>query len=238
VIGNNLTLSLDVYYSQIKDFVGPLIAETPHVFMDTTIFAQVLAQDLINNGYPQLLDPLGTAKRIARAFGGLPLGLTSPIEDQSPTAVILTYRNFGDVSLGGADFSFSYYATRNWVLNGNYSYVSKDFFPPGPDQPHPIALNSPQHKIGLGLQYRNLKQGFDAELRGRYTEGFPMNSGVYIGEVQTYTVFDANLGYDLSFLNDARLSVTIQNILDHKHREFVGVPELGRLIVGRLTYTF
>jgi iron complex outermembrane receptor protein len=239
VIAEKLAVSVDVYYSKINNFVGPLITETPHVFVDTTKFAQVLADAFrANPRFPSLLDPYLTAQEIARGIAGLPIGLVSPIEDQSPTKVILTYRNFGNVSLGGLDASFSYYAGQKWVINGNYSFVTKDYFDAGPDQPHPIALNAPKHKMGLGLQYRNIKKGLDAELRGRYSNGFPMNSGVYIGDVQTYMVFDANFGYNLAFLNDARLAVIVQNILNEKHREFVGVPEIGRLVVGRLTYTF
>jgi iron complex outermembrane receptor protein len=144
LIGEKLVLSVDVYYSKIKDFVGPLITETPHVFMNADEFVRVLAKDLRANGFPEVLNPEAVARQIANAFSALPLGLASPVEDQSPTTVILTYRNFGDVDLWGSDVSFSFYATPQWIINGTYSYVNKDFFPPAPDQPHPIALNAPQ----------------------------------------------------------------------------------------------
>jgi iron complex outermembrane receptor protein len=90
----------------------------------------------------------------------------------------------------------------------------------------------------LSLQYRNTGLGFDAELRGRFNEGFPMNSGVYIGTVDRYTTLDLNLGYDLAFWPGTRATLAVQNIFDNKHREFVGAPELGRLIIGRLTTSF
>ncbi len=238
ILSEKLLVSVDVYYSKIKDFVGPLIAETPHVFMDTTAFIRVLAKDLVDNGYSPFLAPEKVARQIAENFAGLPLGLTSPIEDQSPTAVILTYRNFGDVSLGGADFSFAYHVSPQWIFTGSYSYVSKDFFPTSADQPHPIALNAAKHKGNLGVQYRNSKAGLDLELRGRYNEGFPMNSGVYLGHVQTFTTVDFNLGYNLPFSVDTRFAFTVQNLFDRRHQESVGAPELGRLAIGRLTHSF
>ena len=41
-----------------------------------------------------------------------------------------------------------------------------------------------------------------------------------------------------SVLDTTRLSVSVQNILDDKHIEFVGAPELGRLAIVRLTQSF
>jgi iron complex outermembrane receptor protein len=34
----------------------------------------------------------------------------------------------------------------------------------------------------------------------------------------------------------ASLSLTAYNLLDKMHREFVGAPEIGRLVLARLTY--
>jgi hypothetical protein len=31
-----------------------------------------------------------------------------------------------------------------------------------------------------------------------------------------------------------RLGLGLENLLDHRHREFVGVPELGRLLLARV----
>ena len=34
ILMNKLAFSADVYHSRIKDFVGPLVVETPNVFLD------------------------------------------------------------------------------------------------------------------------------------------------------------------------------------------------------------
>ena len=42
--------------------------------------------------------------------------------------LFLTYRNFGDVNLWGADLAFDYLFTDQWSLGGTWSWVSDDFF--------------------------------------------------------------------------------------------------------------
>ena len=161
----------------------------------------------------------------------------SPEQAQSDTDVILTFRNFGDISLYGADLNFTYYANRNWNFGGNYSYISKDFFE-NVDEISDIALNASKHKLGLSAQYLNPDLGLNTQLRLRYVDGFPVNSGVYVGEVDSYAVLDLNAGYDLPFFLNTRLSLTVQNLLDNKHQEFVGAPKIGRLSTVRLTQSF
>ena len=97
--------------------------------------------------------------------------------------MVLTYRNFGDISLGGFDLGFMQFLSRRWSIGGNYSYISKDFFPARDGQVHPIALNAPKHKAGFRLQYHNEDSGFFTQLRYRWSDGFPVNSGVFIGTV-------------------------------------------------------
>jgi iron complex outermembrane receptor protein len=72
----------------------------------------------------------------------------------------------------------------------------------------------------------------------RFNAGFPMNSGVYLGEVDGYQVVDASVGYQLPFQPGAHVSLTANNILNNMHREFVGAPEIGRMLLLRLRYDF
>ena len=72
----------------------------------------------------------------------------------------------------------------------------------------------------------------------RYSDEFAMNSGVYIGTVDQYTVFDANIGYRLPLARPATLTLTATNLFDNLHQEFIGAPHLGRLLMLRLQYEF
>ena len=162
----------------------------------------------------------------------------SPEGAFDPTAVILTNRNFGNISLNGVDVHFTYYINRNWSLGGNYSYYSKNFFARSATQPQNIALNAPKHKFGATLNYKDLEAGFAGNLRLRFVDSFPVNSGVYVGEVKSYTILDLNLNYDLPFSPNTGLTLSIQNLTDKKHQEIIGAPEIGRLAIFRLMQTF
>ena len=74
--------------------------------------------------------------------------------------------------------------------------------------------------------------------RVRYNGGFPQNSGVWAGDVDSYTVADLNAVYDLPFGEGLSLTVNIDNVLDNSYRSFVGAPELGRLSYMQLGLAF
>ena len=101
-----------------------------------------------------------------------------------------------------------------------------------------IALNVPKHKFGGSIQYLNPDLGLGAQLRLRYVDSFPVISGVFIGDIDSYATLDLNAGYSLPFSRDTRFSLTIQNLLDNNHQETVGGPEIGRLAMVRLTQSF
>jgi len=239
LIENKLLASVDVYHSRIKNFIGPLRVETPSVFINPETLGPVLAQDIANN------DPNVTLEQATQfvsdflmldSLALLPIGIISPQEVQSGTDIILTHRNLGDVSVTGLDLSLTYQINRNWNITGNYSFVNRDFFK-SEDGFSDIALNAPKHKIGANLNYRNINAGFDSNLRLRFVDSFPANSGIFIGTVDRYTILDLTATYKLPFFDNTRLNLTVQNLMNKKHREFVGLPELGRLAWVRVTQT-
>ena len=65
-----------------------------------------------------------------------------------------------------------------------------------------------------------------------------MNSGVYVGDIESFAVVDAGLGYRLPFQPNTRVSVNATNLLNNEHREFIGAPEIGRLLLLRVQYDF
>ncbi|MFQ5602121.1 MAG: TonB-dependent receptor domain-containing protein [bacterium] len=236
LLSHKFLASVDVYHSRIKDFVGPLRTETPSVFVDVDALETVLINDIVANTIltPQLAKDLVTQFTRNPEFATLPIGIISPVEVQNGTDIILTYRNVGDVSVTGLDLSLTYFLNKNWNITGNYSYIDKDYFE-SKDGRSDIALNAPKNKIGAIINYRNDEAGFDGNLRFRFIDGFPVNSGIFVGEVERYTVVDLNTSYQLPFSDNTKLTLTIQNLMNNKHREFVGLPEIGRLAWMRIT---
>ncbi len=262
ILMNKLAFSADVYHTRIKDFIGPLVVETPNVFLDAETLGAFLTKHLTTelsdpknaslnqallafdapaqggNGNGTAIDELtklfvaGTENN-GPAF--IPFGTVTPEQAADSNAVMLTYRNYGDISLNGLDCSLTYYLNPSWSFGGNYSFVSKDLFETDLRE---IALNAPKNKFGANVQYLNTNLGLGAGVRMNFVAGFPVNSGVYIGEVESYYTIDLNAGYDLPFGPRPRLSLTVQNLLNNEHQPFIGAPEIGRLSMVRLTQTF
>ncbi len=255
ILHNRLAFSADVYHSRINNFIGPLFVETPSVFLDAASFQESFGAQLAE----ALSDPknvsLNTAllefdktenggnangspvDEIITIFASIPFGTATPEQAIDPNAVMLTYRNYGNISLNGLDLNFTWFLTPSLSIGGNYSFVSKDLFE-NVDGIGDIALNAPRNKFGATIQYTNNNLGLGVGIRARFVQGFPVRSGVYVGEVESYYTVDLNAGYDIPLGPKPRLSVTVQNLMNYKHQQFVGTPEIGRLAIARLTQTF
>jgi outer membrane receptor protein involved in Fe transport len=148
----------------------------------------------------------------------------------------------------GIDLAATAMLTDNWALQGTTSFVSDDHFDTSVGT---VTLNAPRWKGSLAAQYRTLGQsGFNGELRVRYNNEFPFQSGVYQGTacivdtpadpcVESYTLLDMVLGYTLpEAFRGAALQLSIQNLLDEAYRSYPGTQSIGRLAMLRLRYTF
>jgi iron complex outermembrane receptor protein len=124
--------------------------------------------------------------------------------------------------------------------------VSDDFFSAEEvDGPTDVALNATSYKVAFTGRYRQGVYGLAAEAGVRYTKGFPVNSGVYVTEIQPdgtrapipdWTVFDAQVSYRFKF--GLMASLVAQNLFNENYATFVGIPQLGRLVLTKLQYQF
>ncbi len=230
VIGKRFLVAADIYYSQIKNFIGDERVVTPNVFLDPATLRAYLSNPLFGM-------PAAQVATLTAAIAGIPVGTVTPDNALDPADLMLTFRNFGDIDLIGLDLSFTYYFNSSWNINGNYSFVSKDFFE-NVDGIADIALNAPKNKFGGALNYINRGAGFDAQIRVRDVGAFPVSTGVFIGNIENYTVVDFKGGYDLPFAPGMNLSVTVQNVFDDEHQEMIGAPKIGRLAFLSLNLSF
>jgi iron complex outermembrane receptor protein len=257
VLAQRLRVGLDLYRTKRHDFVGPATVESPNVFLDPGMLGPYLAQEFAvaySNADPadratldQLDNPLlggnGDGDPIdeltsmyTTGAASIPFGTVTPEEARDPEALLMTYRNFGDVSFYGADISLAFHLNANWNLGGTYSYVSENFFTEDENPAHDLYLNAPRHKFGLFTQYANPSKGLRADTRLRFVDAFDMSSA-YVGRtVESYVVVDFNVNWEVIW--GTELALTVRNFFDNKHIEFVGAPEMGRLAVLRMTRTF
>ncbi len=240
LIRDRVLLAVDAYFADVENFVGPLRVETPNVFFDPAslqAFVTARLAPLIQAGVapPQIVGA------IVQNLAALPLGTVVP-DQVDASDIIVSYRNFGRIEYWGADLAAQVRLTNKLRLSTNYSYQSDECFDFNDDgncrSTDDIALNAPNHKGSVGMIYDDQVGGLSASGRVRMSGAFPMNSGVYVGDVDGFGVVDASVSYRLPFQRNATVSVTANNLLNNMHQEFVGAPELGRLLLARVKYDF
>jgi outer membrane receptor for ferrienterochelin and colicins len=240
-VAGRIQLTADAYYETRRNFTGPLVIETPNAFFD----APGLVGYLVSRGRS-----LAEAQAIATVIAPIPFGTVTPDNPLTQNAdLMLTYRNYGKLKRWGADLGFEAPLTlaaaegsprtNEWTVYGSYSWVNKDLFPREEvGGVSDVTLNAPKKKAALGVRFGQEPTGLSVDLRGRWADRFPMNSGVFVGTVESYTVVDATLAYKLPFAKSTTFSVDATNILNKKHRELVGAPEIGRFVMTQLQVTF
>jgi iron complex outermembrane receptor protein len=139
---------------------------------------------------------------------------------------------------------------RGWSIAATYSNLNKNVFTdaPGATVNNPLAANTPKHRATATVRYENQVKGYSAEVRGRYADAFPVNSGVFnsynIGTPVPYppvpvnALLDAGFSWVLPVAGSPRWSLNATNLLDNKVPTFVGVPAIGRLIMTRVQYQY
>jgi len=227
-INKNLVIGTNFYYENNINFIAPYVVETPNVFFDPTS----LTSYFISFGI--LAD---TASALSAEIAKIPVGTVTP-EEGDPADLLVTTRTYGNVSHYGVELSLTYYTLGYWTFRGNYSYISENFWERKSGEPDDIALNAPKQKIGVTIHYNNRGLGLNSQLRLRYIDSFPVISGVGRGTIPSYFVMDINASYKLPFNRSFELALSIQNLFNNLHQEFIAVPEIGRLGILQLKYSF
>ncbi len=150
----------------------------------------------------------------------------TPLPKTQPPKYIAS--NFGKTTIKGFDVGLRCFLTKGVSLWGNYSFLdikmTQEQLPP----------NAPENKWNVGLSLTH-PGGFSADVQVRHVDTFEWAVGVLVGTIEAYTLTDVNLGYRLR--NDQiRVSITGSNIFDNRHIELIRGAEIGRQILGKVTY--
>ncbi len=250
VFAKKVLVGVDVYYTQKQNFLSELQFVTPFVLVPNV--PGDLASAVAGAFTDAELAPFGLSaaalagiyQQAGAALAGGPIGLVETNENFDPTTkpeLMLTYINFGDVDYVGADLEVQALVSERLSIFGNYSWVSDNFFDDTevgePGTGLVISMNAPKNKVRGGFTYTD-PSGFSFNAAGRYVDKYEVRSGVHQGTVDSYFLLDLGAGYDFGrHAPGLRIDVTAQNVFDNRHREYVDVPEIGRLVMARLTYT-
>ncbi len=253
ILADRWRVAINGWYEQKENFTTPAANVTPNLFMDpTTLAAHIAAVLTAEAGAGRVpgaaVAPLTTS--FTTSLAGAPVG-TIMIEQNgiadpntgltNLSDMVFTYRNVDEtISLYGADMAIDYDVSDRVTVLGTGGWISKTEFTKIPSGVGPLRINAPQHKASLAVRYRDEARGWSGEVRGRYTDAFKVNSGVYVGNVPVNALMDVMVSWrpPVAVGRGVTLSLTATNVLNSEVPTFVGVPNVGRLILTRLQYLF
>ena len=263
-LGSRGTLSVNAWYQQRINFITPAQIVTPSAFMDPTSLAAFLSPTIYAGlraqGMPDAQAQAATAAAVPPLTAALAQIPTGTVTFNNPrlandSDILFTYRNVEKtIALFGSEMAFEQNLTDLFSVAGTYSWISKTKFFVGGGLNDTLRTNSPQHMASLTAAVDSKVRGLRFELRGRYSDAFKVNSGVYATDVQypspgstgtytypsvpTATVIDAGFTYRPPRMGGGVIwAINVNNLLNHPSPTFIGVPAMGRLIMTRLSYT-
>lgn len=225
LIAGALLIAVDVYHNWVKDAFGPQYVATPNAFYDSVSLASYLEQ----------FRPPDAAGAVAGAIGQVPAGTVTPWESGTHDLLVFEPQG-GTVTFWGVDVAVTAEIGPTSV-SASYSWVSDDSIP-NVAVAGSYVLNGPRNKGSAGVTYRDRRSRFRAGIEGRVVSSFPVVSGRYRGRVDEYGVVDVRLGASVPGLRGVDVSLDALNVLDNRHQEFVGAPEIGRLVIARVRASF
>jgi outer membrane receptor for ferrienterochelin and colicins len=259
-LGNRLSFSVDAWFQ--KRPADP----TAQIINPGVLFGNPQQLGLfLGNSIAQALIAAGQSPAVAAATGqaaagaltplvaALPVGataFTNSLYDQ-PYLVFSYQKATGSINVNGVDLAADIFLDRGWSVAATYSNLSRNVFPdaPGATTLNPLTANAAKNRATTTIRYENQPHAWSAEVRGRYTDAFPVNSGVFnsyglpTGSVRyppvpVNALLDAGFSWVLPVRGSPRWSLNATNLLDNKVATFVGVPAIGRMILTRVQYQY
>lgn len=200
--------------------------------------------------------------------GFIPVGRATKMGDTDldPNVVLLTYLNFGDITINGFDLATQYQILPDVSIFANYSFVDQSNFDEEKEKGLQSAdstfyksfyFNTPTGKWNIGMRANNLFfNGLDLGLNVRHVDKYDFVAGRWKAtEAEAGTSSDGNNPYyynpgplggftliDLLFTykisNNISLLFNIENLFNAEAFQMIGSPSIRRLINGELKYTF
>jgi outer membrane receptor for ferrienterochelin and colicins len=233
VIRDRLFVDVTAYRSDFDKFMSPLVI--------IANFATPAA-----SGGPTFAFNAKTGAQLTGSTGG----------PQIP----LTYFNVGDAVIHGTDMGARFLVTPTVALSGTASFQKLDkVVRKSTDPLEATAFNSPTSKVNAGMDFselvaKDLSGGFTV----RYVNGYDFLSGINVGHIPTFEIFDFTLGYRLPAVN-GRINLSVQNLFScragttsingwlaatrpliynaksecgfgQKHIEMINMPEIGTMV--------
>jgi outer membrane receptor for ferrienterochelin and colicins len=259
LLGSHVSLEVDGWFQRRPSDPTTQILN-PGILMNGQQLGQYLganiAGELIAQGVPAA-QASAQAQALAAAFATVmakvPVGAAAFSNAlYSQPYLVFSYQNSpGYINVHGFDVSADFLLPEGWSIATTYSNLNKNVFTdaPGATVANPLAANTPKHRATATIRYDNQEHGYGVEIRGRYADAFPVNSGVFNSYglpagsiaypgVPVNAFLDVGFSWVLPVAGAPRWSLNGTNLLNNPVASFVGVPKIGRMLMTRVSYTY
>ncbi len=260
ILGDRLRVAVDLCYQIRGDVGAPIGQANPLVLYEPNSLGNYLVTNitagLMQSGVPQA-QALATAQQAAGALvpvmAQLPQGTvaftnTKLANDQS---IIATYQNGqGQIDVHGMDLAADYQLNDEWILAATVSVQDRIVFENIGGPGNPLMSNTPKNRASFTTHYANEGSGWSFETALRWSDAFPVNSGLLTSiapnpnggatypSVPSSVQIDLGFSYRLPIAQKITWSLNVSNVLNDQVATFVGVPPIGRMAITRIKYDF
>jgi uncharacterized peroxidase-related enzyme len=230
-ITKELFVSVDVYYNRLRNFISGFL---PGVNSNFSVWSSSGSLPTELQQYSALIDSI--------VYGALsPQDRARFTTYEGNPAFIVSNTNLGLVEQFGAEVSLAYRPLRHLEFTANYAYYQANLLDAKTSNPFLatgsalLSPNTSPHRVNIGASYA-VPLAWDASVNLRYVEGFAWLAGDFQGYVPSYAVVNLNAGVHV--LDELRLGLAINNVLDRRHYEVYGGSLIPRLTYISVSYDF
>jgi len=250
-ISDNMTLAVDVYKLNIADYVSGLSQISGYTIMaaDGGSYVAALLTAMYGNdnltNFVGALDANGAyggadelAALIAGSVAQLPTGSIAPSQSPYGGNIVVGYKQLTeDLNLNGLEATLNYFPTNDWNFYINMSLLSDSSLTgkDGAGRSSDINMNTPEFKLGGGMQYAGESSSYGMSLRyqgSHIATGFASTSG----EIPSFYTLGVNGKWNIDGLDGMSIGLSIDNITDVVHRETYLGPAMGRFTTLSVGY--
>ena len=242
VFGDNVSVGANAWFTRYDSYIAPLRLISPHVFLNGPQLGAYLSnvfRQLVGVAFASEAEAVGTAQFIADQAAQIPLGAVTPTSvGGTASAMALGYQDAGGFDVLGGELGAGFLLSDRLEMATSLSFINRNTFESAGELLSEVSLNSPTVRGTASLTYRNDDSGVNGGLRFRAQNGFPFNSGPWVGDLEAVTTLDANFGFRIPGYEDLWFQVDVSNVFDKAYQSMVGAPAIGRVVLARMRWDF
>lgn len=208
----------------------PLIQPEQITAYEAGYRAQVGKVAIDLSGYYNAYEDYITASNVVVPFYGEAGdgGLSLLALQNGDSQVFQTYTNSqADINSYGATLGVDAKVFGNFDLGGSYTYAKLDFDrEANPDLL--IGFNTPNHKVKASFGNTELFKNFGFNINYRWSDSYLWESTFQIGDIQAYTVLDAQINYAVPSIKSS-FKLGGSNLLGEEYFSAVGTGAVGSI---------